>query len=544
MKILVVTEKFDPETSQRDGGAQLVNTLKRVFGNTLYIMQFGETNNPSAHWNFIYPYDLSNRFEKRLANAGFIAEKIKAVEHDFTHICFIHISMQFGLVSCRLSSKIKIVTFPMFLSPSYQISGEVVPLDYIAAEKEALKLSECVLTPSHLEKKQLVNHYQLDQKKIKVIPRGINECYIAQKNKDFHGHLNFCSIGSIKPQKNTLELVHLFSKIHAKYENSNLNIIGPIQNQIYYNEVKDLINYLKLHQAIKFEGYVAPLEIQKLINSSHFHLSTSLCETFGRSIFETLAAGIPNIARAQNNAAADFLSHLPYIRFVKNNDEALKVIDEFIPNLSELSNLATEIGTLYSDNFLSRLLVAEVQGQNAIAISDYDGTLYHKNSITKTQESINFFRQFPIRILCSARGLDDLLAQLKLYHLNVDWIIAWGGAVVSDGQGKILWKIPLTNHQLSHLENQLSEVQDKAYIQFENSVLQIAVPADKARSILGFRTEIYSNKAFIAHWQASKLHAIHRLLNYINYSGRVSVFGDGQYDLEMLTYFDGSHITQ
>jgi glycosyltransferase involved in cell wall biosynthesis len=540
MQILLVTEKFDPHENQRDGGSRLVKTLQHAFGDALEIMQFGPNENSKSTCHFNYPFYSINRFENRLANANFIIEKVKAVEQKFTHIIFSHISMQFGLVNLSLQNNIKIITFPMFLTASYQLSGEVVPKEYFEIEYAALKKSHLILTPSYLEKRQLIKIYSIPEEMIRVIPRGVDSRFIVPSIRSFNNILRFCSIGSIKPQKNTLELVSLFGEIRHIYKNATFQIIGPIQNQEYYKKVETEIKRLKLDDAVEFQGYVPPNEICNLIKTCHFHLSTSLCETFGRSIFETLAAGIPNIARIKNNAATEFLSHLPYIRFVNNNSEALSAIEEMLSHLETLSLLSAEIGILYNDKLLSKLLVAEISQQDIIAISDFDGTLYHKNDSDKTQNCINAFRQFSKRIICSARNVEDLLNQLNYYNLNVDWIIACSGAVVTDGQGKICWSIPLETQHIKHLE---SLIEHTKHIVFEDTVLQICGPTDTSHTILGLRTEIYQNNFFIQQWKASKLHAIHTLLNHIDYTGRVRVFGDGKYDLEMLTYFDGTLVS-
>jgi hydroxymethylpyrimidine pyrophosphatase-like HAD family hydrolase len=55
--------------------------------------------------------------------------------------------------------------------------------------------------------------------------------------------------------------------------------------------------------------------------------------------------------------------------------------------------------------------------------------------------------------------------------------------------------------------------------------------------------EIYQGMAFINDWQASKLQAVLRLLRHIDWHGQVRAFGDGPYDNELLTYFDGTLIT-
>jgi glycosyltransferase involved in cell wall biosynthesis len=540
MRILLVTEKFEPDNTQRDGGSRLVKTLQCAFGTSLQIMQFGAKGGLTATWHFAYPHHVINRFERRLANANFIAQQIKSVAQDFTHIIFIHISMQFGLTRIELSKDIQIITFPMFLTASYRLSGEQVPNTYFEMEYAALRRANLILTPSYLEKRQLTELYSISEQNIRVIPRGVDNHFILPTARAFKGKLKCCSIGSIKPQKNTLELISLFADIHAKYQNATLQIIGPIQNSAYYKKVCHKINRLKLNHAIELTGFIAPDQLFDSIKDTHLHLSTSICETFGRAIFETLASGMPNIARRKNNAAAEFLSHLPYVHFVDNNDEALVAIEKMLPHLEALSSLAAVIGILYDDKLLSRLLAAEICEQDIMAISDFDGTLYHKNDPCKTQACINTFRQYPTRVVCSARNLDDLRAQLTLYGLDVSWIIACSGAVIADGQGKIRWLAPLTTQHIGQLEALGPHLQR---IICQNEVLQICSSTALSCDTLGLRTEIYQNKAYIGHWEASKLHAIHKLLNRLDFVGRVRVFGDGKYDLEMLTYFDGTLVS-
>ncbi len=540
MRILLVTEKFEPDNTQRDGGSRLVKTLQHAFGTSLQIMQFGASGGPTATWHFAYPYYSINRFEQRLANADFIAQRIKSVAQDFTHIIFIHISMQFGLTRIELSQDIQIITFPMFLTASYRLSGEQVPNTYFEMEYAALRQAKLILTPSYLEKRQLTELYSISEQNIRVIPRGVDNHFILPITRAYKEELTCCSIGSIKPQKNTLELISLFADIQQKYPNATLKIIGPIQNPAYYKRVCHKINRLKLKHAVEFTGFIPPDQLFDATKDAHLHLSTSICETFGRAIFETLASGMPNIARRKNNAAVEFLSHLPYVRFVDNNDEALAAIEKMLPHLEALSSLAAEIGILYDDKLLSRLLAAEICEQDIMAISDFDGTLYHKNDPFKTQACINTFRQYPVRVVCSARNLDDLRTQLALYGLEVDWIIACSGAVIADGQGKVCWLAPLTTQHIGQLE---ALGPDLERIVCENEVLQICSSTALSCDTLGLRTEIYQNIAYIGHWEASKLHAIHKLLNRLGFAGRVRVYGDGKYDLEMLTYFDGTLVS-
>ena len=443
MKILLVTEKYEPENSARDGGARVVNTLKESFGNILSIMQFGSKSNSSATWNFDYPVDLPNRFDKRIANAIFIAEQIKKVEQDFTHIFFVHISMQFSIIDIKLKKNIIIWTFPMFLTPSYEASGEFIPDKYIQFERLALAKSDNIITPSHFEKKQLINYYLIPKEKIHVIPRGIDTSLLVPKMKLSSDSLKFCSIGSIKPQKNTLGLINLFVEIQAKFPQAKLKIIGPIQNDKYFKKVCKRIKELALTKSVELIGYLPHDKLFQAVQDCHIHISRSTCETFGRSIFETLACGLPNIAKKTGNGAAEFLEDYPYAKFIDDDKEVIIAVSEILGNFSQLSSMALEVGKLYDDQILAKLLIARIYNKEVMAISDFDGTLFHKKDPKRTEQNIEEFKQFRLRAICSARTIDDLLNQLKLNDLEVDWIIGCSGGIVADGNGNILWTVPL-----------------------------------------------------------------------------------------------------
>lgn len=536
MKFLIVTEKCSQTASERDGGARLVESLRQALGASVEIMQFGPQAEPSALWHFDYPHHSADRFERRVANALFIAEQIRAVQDHFTHILFIHICMQFGIAHCPLRPDLEIWTFPMFLTPSYRASGESVSDTYFEMERSALLQSKSILTPSHFEKKQLISHYHVEAERIHVIPRGIDTKNLKPRVRFLDASLSICSLGSIKPQKNTLGLIHLFSKIKKIFPDATLHLIGPVQNADYFARVQTAIDQLGLQKSVACIGYVSAHLLSEVLSSFHIHISTSACETFGRAIFETLALGLPNIAFRNNNAAAEFLKNLPYISFVENDHEALQALNIMIANLTTLSSMACEIGDLYDDTFLANLLAAKICNQAPIAISDYDGTLYHKNDPARTKRSIAAFRRFPKKIVCSARPIKDVLTLLSQHQLNVDWIVANSGSCVANGQGEILWVIPLDREKVGKLEKQFPGIER---IEEHGHVIQMSL-YPSFWDIEGARVEIYQNKAFIAHWQASKLRAVHRLLLTIGWKGQVKTFGDGPYDHELLTYFDGT----
>lgn len=538
MKALIITEKCNPCALQRDGGARVVETLKRALGSGLQIMQFGQEEVKRSNFQYEYPASSNNRFERRVENAEFIGEKVARVAQEFTDLIFIHISMQFGLISHPPPEECSIWTFPMFLTPSYEASGENIPRVYFEMEKKAFEYSNHILTPSYYEKKQLLTAYQLSNKRISMVPRGVDTKHLIHRNRTCKGAIHFCSLGSIKPQKNTFELITLFKRLSEKYPNSTLSLLGPVQNPEYGKKVIDAIASLRLQDQVNLLGPILPSNLSKTLEDVHFHLSTAMCETFGRSIFETLSLGIPNVVLKENNASSDFLAHLPYIRYAESLSSVEKEIDILLRDYPLLSQMAGEIRTLYDDQFLSTLLSAKILAKESLVISDYDGTLFHKDSPEKTERSIAIFNQYRVKILCSARYPTELLEECWKRGIKVDWVIGASGAIVMNQKGDILWTTPLSENDLSTIS-----YYEKTHYSQDNDIIQVSAPKKKLQEIKGLRREVYQDTAFISHWKASKLHAVLCLLKSIDWNGQVKVFGDSVYDQEMITYFDGAMIS-
>lgn len=537
MKVLLVTEKCSPQLDQRDGGARIVDTLQRFLKSACDVMQFGSAENMKAKYCYDYPLKEENRFERRLLNRMFVGERVQEVSGDYTHIIFIHISMQFGLEMFPVSKGMIVWTFPMFLAPSYRLSGEEVPDAYFEAEKRALSLSTAILTPSPFEKRQIHQVYGIEEGKVFMVPRGVDCTFLSTQNRKLTAPFRFCSVGSIKPQKNTIGALRVFSFLLKKFPASVFRLIGPIQDHAYASRVLREIKDLGIEAHVEMVGFVKPKDFSKVLEDCHFHLSVSSCETFGRSIFETLAEGIPNVVVQGQHAARDFLRDLPYIAFVSSVEEATQKIEQMTRFYGELSNRSREVGELYDDAFLGRLLVSTLFSEKTLGVCDFDGTLFHKEDEEKTKRSFEAFESFPVRVICSARPLSSLLQEIKKYQIRVDFLIACSGAILADGSGNIRWETPLLAKELAFLgkwEGVFSSNRQKK--------IQVVVPEKDAPHISFLRKEVYQGKAYFNHWKASKLHALCRLLKEIDWKGRVSVYGDGKYDREMITYFDGQWI--
>lgn len=80
-------------------------------------------------------------------------------------------------------------------------------------------------------------------------------------------------------------------------------------------------------------------------------------------------------------------------------------------------------------------------------------------------------------------------------------------------------------------------------ISYKEFVLQYECTAEEINSSsLSTYHEIYGNKVYISKTTNTKAAAIVHLLKLIKWNGDVTAFGDKQYDMEFLKYFDGTFI--
>jgi glycosyltransferase involved in cell wall biosynthesis/hydroxymethylpyrimidine pyrophosphatase-like HAD family hydrolase len=540
-RVLLVTEKCLPEVNHRDGGYQLVQKLIKTLGNRLDIMQF-TVNNYSGHtackFQFRYEVESDSRFQRRILNGKFVAKKVKEVEHDYDIILFVHISLQFNFMP---HGETKVICFPMFTGNAYRISGEKVPDRYIFSEGEAFTVSDVIISPSYVEKRQLVHYYGIPHSKIKVIPRSVQlDDLSTDGNRPYSDTIKLCALGSIKPQKNTVELIRFFQLVTNVFSNAELTVIGPIQNQEYYELILEEVARLGLVDSVKFSGFVAHDQLNGHLNDKQIHICFSRCETFGRSVFETMAFGIPNLCLSTDIAAEDFIPEYMGIRYISSPVDGIQAIEELLsqpPSKSDVQAIRQLFGSVMLDNLLESAIV----GGESLVVSDYDGTLFHKDDSRRTQKSVSAFMTYPVRVICSSRSIPDLLNACHQLSIESNYLIGWGGAVIANGNGDTIWTNGFSDTEIKALKDEDETVRPLLYNGF---VVQYSsnVPPTKTLkaqfSVQEFKSTFFYNPKY-----STKLLAIIKLLEVTSWKGQVDAFGDGQYDLEYLKYFDGTLIS-
>jgi glycosyltransferase involved in cell wall biosynthesis len=128
--------------------------------------------------------------------------------------------------------------------------------------------------------------------KIKVIYRGRNtRNYQVWEIPSDKNLFVWIAVGRLIPQKGYDNLLLAFSKLHKKYPEARLRIIGegPIRR-----ELEMQINKLEMHDKVFLEGNI-PLGWQKLYDAHAFVLP-SISEGFSGALVEACITGIPIVA--------------------------------------------------------------------------------------------------------------------------------------------------------------------------------------------------------------------------------------------------------
>jgi len=131
-----------------------------------------------------------------------------------------------------------------------------------------------------------------DISNIKVIPNFSSSPQAYKMVLKKPGEIDLVFISRISSKKNLTFLLAALNRITGSII-VNLTIRGSIEDSIYWDECKALINKLPGNVQVHFAGPVPNEEVCPLIQQHHLFVLPTFGENFGHAIFEALAAGRP-----------------------------------------------------------------------------------------------------------------------------------------------------------------------------------------------------------------------------------------------------------
>lgn len=349
-KVLLYLGKFPAYGFDVDGGSilakQLIDTLKNnCILDVVFIRKNHETYvdkevNSIRYVEYVDAFN--NKFNRRLKNLETNREALKDYDA-YDLIITAHISKFFGMEAFGDNFWNKTILFPMFCSPSYIRAGEKVPEEYTKLETNVLKKVFKVISPSEDEANQLLEYYDLNPKKMNVIPRGILNDFIYMKTGGFNCPLKIVYIGSIKPQKNNFQAFELLKILLGRNIDAELHYIGTVQDSDLYAKIKDASISSGIESQIKFHHELSQQDISLLLREMDVNISVSNWETFGRGIYEGISSGLPTFLFSSLQCTKALCTGNSGVLYSDNILEMANQIIDLVHNQDRLETMRTDL---------------------------------------------------------------------------------------------------------------------------------------------------------------------------------------------------------
>ena len=215
---------------------------------------------------------------------------------------------------------------------------------YIALEEKCFKNARKIIANSHMIKKQIIETYNIDEKKIEVIYNGL---YLEQPDfktsyeklqKEFsfdkkNGKKVFLYVGSGFKRKGVEEFLFILSQL--QYKNFQAFIVGKEKKIKYY---KKLSQTLGLEKKVFFTG--ARQDVQDFYTVADIFLFPTRYEPFSNVVLE--AMNYSNVViTTQQNGASEILDK----NFVMENSKdqsIIEKIDDLLHNKEKLNKIKAQ----------------------------------------------------------------------------------------------------------------------------------------------------------------------------------------------------------
>lgn len=163
-----------------------------------------------------------------------------------------------------------------------------------------LKKCRRIITVSNFELNNIISKLQLPRQQMAMIYNGYNEWFkptedlenVYQKYIDEKGFLFF--LGNTDPKKNTERTLIAYSKYLDQSDVKRPLLMADLDRQ-YLNDIIMRNGIENIREKIVMPGYIPNSDLPYLYNSAFAFLYTSLRESFGIPLLESMACGTPVI---------------------------------------------------------------------------------------------------------------------------------------------------------------------------------------------------------------------------------------------------------
>lgn len=169
---------------------------------------------------------------------------------------------------------------------------------------DGCRLSKVVIAASQWVKDDLIQHFQLDAKKVQVIPWGVPTLAYAAPSPDtlvtvrdkYQLEQNFIFFPAVTwPHKNHIRLLEAIAQLRD-HQNIKVNLVCTgSQYQPFWPTIEKQISALNLGEQVKFLGFVPDVDLRAIYRLAQCLVMPTLFESDSFPIYEAWLEGTPVI---------------------------------------------------------------------------------------------------------------------------------------------------------------------------------------------------------------------------------------------------------
>lgn len=179
---------------------------------------------------------------------------------------------------------------------------------------------------------QNIAKYVRNKGKIVVIPNS--HAFRSVKTLDFI-HMErepiILSVARISREKGLEILIEAFSKIYPEFSNWKINIVGPVDEESYFYELKNLTRKLGIENNVIFLGEKKWEELTSIYSKASIFALLSLKESFGIARLEAMVYGLP-VVTSEAGCGAEFKTYGSFVVPIGDIDCTSKALVSLISN--------------------------------------------------------------------------------------------------------------------------------------------------------------------------------------------------------------------
>jgi 1,2-diacylglycerol 3-alpha-glucosyltransferase len=302
MKIGMMTNAYKPHVSGVTNYISLHKKFLENAGHEVYVFTFGEEQTQSTEKNIIYSPGIP------LIDTGFYINLrfTREVRQLLYTMDVVHLHHPF-LIGPLALSYCKPRNIPILFTnhTRYDLytqayvhglpegTGEIAMHAYLPIFCRSCNM---VATPTE-SIRQILVRFGVDSP-IEVIPNGVDLEPFRNASMPFHReslglsskHIVLTFVGRLAPEKNIIFLLRAFNGVCSVIDNVKLLIIGDGPER---ENLEDRVKHMGIEQRVIFTGMIPYEQIPNYLAISDAGVTASVTETFGFSVVEAMASGLP-----------------------------------------------------------------------------------------------------------------------------------------------------------------------------------------------------------------------------------------------------------